>query len=380
MALIITKQKDVRAYYDSDRVSQSLLKEMAKGFSSFLKYQNKEEETTTKSHFVVGSSVDTILTGEEGEFENQFYISDVEIELSDVEKSMVSYVFDELTDNDVPVDMSFRDYPNSIQNAIIEQDWYKGNPGSKRTEGFVEKGDAYFEMLKASYGKQIVNLSQNYVITEVVNSLREHPNTSSYFDRSLYINNINVDIYYQLPIFFTHEGVECKALLDMLLVFRNPDTDKIESVLPVDLKTMSGDTVDFIKSVKQWRYDIQASWYSLAVEYWMEAQGIPSNQYVLRPFQFVVKSTTDLPSAPLMFEVSENLLTIGQFGREAIYLDELMLIKSQLQENIQICWEIRGYVSLLDEYVYYCNQGWKEDKRIAESNGVLKLDWDGLNL
>ena len=44
MALIVAKQREVDSYYNSDRVNQSTLKELGKGFSSFLKYQRKQEE------------------------------------------------------------------------------------------------------------------------------------------------------------------------------------------------------------------------------------------------------------------------------------------------------------------------------------------------
>ena len=382
MALIVAKQREVDSYYNSDRVNQSTLKELGKGFSSFLKYQSKKEEEVgvSKPHFVVGSAVDTILTGEPGQFEEKYFISDFEFALSEVEIKMITYVFDELVSNHVKVDLPFNEYMNMIANAALEYDWYKGKPGPKRTEGFIVKALPYFEMLKESYGKEIITVSQNYVITKVTESLKEHETTKNYFDVSLYINNPNVDIYYQLPIYYVHEGVECKALLDMMLVFRNPETHKIESIQPIDLKTMSGETIDFLKSVKQWRYDIQAAWYTVAVKHWMKAQNISLEGCVLKPFQFIVQSTTNLLSAPLIFEVSSELLHIGQHGRHAVTVGHLAEGVPTSHENIEICWEIKGFKKFLEEFIYYSNQGWVMDKRVAENDGVYTLDWEGLNL
>ena len=99
----------------------------------------------------------------------------------------------------------------------------------------------------------------------ITESLRTNPVTKSFFDRETYSKLEDIDVYYQLPIYFEYRGIACKALLDMLFVFKDID-GKVLSVLLVDLKTMAGLTINFgITSFKSFRYDIQAAWYTEAL-------------------------------------------------------------------------------------------------------------------
>ena len=52
---------------------------------------------------------------------------------------------------------------------------------------------------------------------------------------------------------------------------------------------MNGDTYHFISSLKTRRYDIQAAWYTLAL---CDYFAIPLGNPILKPFMFVVESTT----------------------------------------------------------------------------------------
>lgn len=375
--LIVTEQKEVDKYFESERLSQSEFKKLLKGFSDYKSKIDKEVEQ--KESWLIGSAVDTILTGEEFEFDNQYYISQIETKPSEVERGIIDTVFKELDDNNIEIDLEFKDYSNMIEIAIEESGWQPRWKPETRLNKIIELGSEYFYDLVRGQGKTILSNQQYQLINKIVESLKTNEKTREFFDRGLFVRNVLVDIYYQLPIYFTYNDIECKALLDMLIIFRNPDTNKIESVQPVDLKTMSGYTIDFLKSVKSWRYDIQAAWYNLAIQHWMSENGFTLGEYILKPFQFVVESTTNIGN-PLVFTMSEDLMDIGKSGRNAVPLIDLMTIYTVTHKNILISKEIKGYEQLVEEYKYYSENEWKEDKIITEGNGFLKLDWDGINL
>lgn len=377
MALIITPQKEIDNYFESDNLSQSVLKKLLGGFDSFLSYQQSEnEDVKEKQSFIIGSAVDCILTGEEGEFDNQYYVSQIVNKPSDAEMNIVKSVYDELISNNIEIDLEFKDYTDMILTAIEEFNWQPRWKPETKLNKIIDLGTEYFNDLVLATGKQVLSESQNTLITDIVESLRNNPKTASFFDRSSFRNNIHVDAYYQLPIFFNYKGIDCKALLDLVLVFKNTETNQIESIQPIDLKTMYGPTINFLNSVKQWRYDIQAAWYTLALINWLDSMGWDG--VYIKPYQFIVESTSQLDN-PLVFTMSEELMTIGRQGRPEFKTSHLSLGISN-DTNVLIRREIRGFESLIDEYIYYSNNEWKEDKRITEGNGVLKLDWDGINI
>ena len=265
-----------------------------------------------------------------------------------------------------------------IESAIKDVDWYKGNPGVKRIATLIEGCQDYFEDLKAAQGKIVLSVPQSLKIDKIVESLSTHPRTAFLFDRSTLNNHPNVDVYYQLPIYFIYKGLKCKALLDMVFAFKD-DEGKVVRVKPVDLKTMFGATTDFLSSLKQWGYHIQAAWYTEALKHFLNPVGLTQGEYILENFQFVVESSSK-QGEPLLYTVSDDLLHLGKYGRpQLIVFGHARGEGSDFTYNIPHK-EIRGFESLLDEYKYYMDTEWKQDKLISESNGVLLLDWDGVNI
>ena len=88
MGIIITPQAEIDAYFESSALSQSSLKLLLKGYHAFVENRDSDEdEKGEKSHLIIGSAVDLLLTGEEGEFQKQYYVSTLEKKPSSTEKS-----------------------------------------------------------------------------------------------------------------------------------------------------------------------------------------------------------------------------------------------------------------------------------------------------
>lgn len=375
MGVIITPQKDIDAYFESDALSQSLLKKLLIGIDAFINNGKEEKDLfyEEKGHFIKGSAVDTLLTGEEGEFEKQYYVSTLANKPSAVEMSITQRVFEEVK---VEGELTTLDkYPGSLDAAIIEEDWYDGKPGEKRTLGLIERCTPYFEDLKKGIGKQILTTEENKLIKDIVFSLKSNPRTSKFFDRTALSRAQGVTVYYQLPIYFYYRGIYCKALLDMLIVIRD-DAGNITSVQPIDLKTMNGSTLKFSSNLKSFRYDIQAAWYVealKAINSTFDLAGLKGDiSDVLKPFLFIVESN-NYPGQPLVYEVDEDILNIGKIG-----IKELKVQPSKTDQEYVVVRSVTGFEELIDTYLYQTENDWKEEKIITDSNGVLKLGWNGI--
>jgi len=369
MGVIITPQIEIDKYFESNALSQSLLKKLLGGIDSFLNNQKEESELyyTEKGHFIIGSAVDTILTGEEGEFEKQYYVSQIEKKPSDTEMSIINMIFDEvmlLNPNKEIQELSV--YPGSIQKAIEEHGWQSNWKMETKINKIIDVGSEYFEDLKKGYGKQILTTSELQLINDIVVSLKFNSRTSKFFDRNALSRAELVTVYYQLPIYFQYRNIDSKALFDILIVIRD-DSGKITSIQAFDLKTMNGSTLKFLNNLKSFRYDIQAAWYTQAILSLFSNELI-INEQVLKPFTFIVESNSN-PGQPLLFEIDKEILNIGKYGKNDILLPGTNDI---IRQGVQ------GFNELIDTYIYQNENDWKEEKVITDNDGVLKIGWNGI--
>ena len=266
MAIFIASQEEIDDYFERPEVNQSSLKDLAGGLDGFLaslakKRKNKEENKPTPDYFLIGGAVDTILTGEEGEFEKQYYVSTLEKKPSEVEIQIIESVFHELVAADMINQVEYEDSHDAILAAANEVGWQMRWKTETRVAKLIEAGRDYFEDLKHSLGMKILTSEMKNKIDSIVHSLKTNPKTKKYFDKELQAQQEFMDFYYQLPIYFSYKGIECKALMDLVVVHKDQDGNIIK-IEPIDLKTMSGNTLQFVGKIRQHRYDIQAAWYT----------------------------------------------------------------------------------------------------------------------
>lgn len=377
--VFVTPQKEIDAYFASPALSQSYIKPLTSGLENFLtkakQYQEEEEneDGVDKEHLLIGSAVDCILTGEEGRFDDIYYISDLSKRPSDTEMTIINRVFNTCLvayqDQEIPL---LADLKEIIQEALDFNEYQMRWKPETRLEKAIAFGTEYFESLKLAIGKKVLAADQYQTVMGIVNSLRENPRTGKYFDRNSLSLEKNIDVYYQLPIFFKYKGKDCKALLDILLVFKD-DEGNILHVQPIDLKTTGNHTIYFPSSIKSFRYDIQAAFYTEALK-----SKFPGAE--IKPFRFIAESSI-VQGKPLVFELSESLLHIGKYGRSAINLTDtngLFMENDDVYQPIKVVKEIKGFDNCIDDYIYYEKQGWVEDKRVSEKDGLLVVGWEGI--
>lgn len=384
--LIIGTKKQIQQYREHPGMNQSTLKNVQYGLSYFLKKQDEEGPIAS---FERGSAVDTILTGNEGDFKDLYYISALEKKPSDKEMEIVNLVFDSLSgmeeDSLIQFDLDNSMLKGVVQRSIEQIGWQPNWKIETRVEKITGNSlcQEYFEDLKKSIGKTILSQAQVEQIDAVVDSLRKSETTKKFFDRKALLENENMIVLYQVPVYFKIDGIECKALPDIAILFldnvefENEDGTKVvqktlKAVQVLDLKTIGRDNLEFFESVMSYRYDIQAAWYVEAIQrvdkkFWDDLGVIfPQEAIKILPFVFIVESVTT-PGRPLLYFVDETLLLQGKEGTQDIYYQDRLVKKGK-----------RGFLSLMAELKYYQDNEFTEDILLYGKEGNLTIGVNGI--
>jgi len=354
--LKIHSAKDVQEYRKIDALSQSLLKNLKGNIEKI----NRELDPNSFS-IKVGSAVDMLLTSTKGDYEDNFYVMKTTLP-SDTLTEIIKKVYEEiledynnyLEDSTKDVPETFYKYCGNLEEyeayIILHCEKLNYNPRLKDPTKIkkVTEHSSYFKALIESKDKIILSSEEDTLIHQMVYNLKNSPKTKKYFDTEVLDSLPTFEIYYQLPIVFMYLGVKCKALLDMVFVELD-EQGQAKTVTPVDLKTTGSFTFDFPSAVKSFRYDIQAYFYTKACEMYFP------NAEIL-PFQFVVESTK-APGKPLVFEVTDEILTFALTGNDYV----------------------PGIPELMSRYQEYKKCGFHQELEITKAgNGPLKIGLHGV--
>jgi len=386
MSVIVATKEEVQEYYLSEALGQSKLKRLLGDISSFQK-----EDDSSAEHFIIGSAVDCLLTSTQEVFEQEYHISKLEKTPSEAVARILGHVYEDLlsdyaehleviTGQEEPAPVTpFVEFVGELKNweayildACLKEDWNRTWGAPAKLKNILE-AEGYFKDLCLAKGKRILSETQYNTVITIVGTLKSNPRTSRFFDRDSFMDLPNITIHYQFAIYFEYRGIQCKALLDMVVVVRDAD-GRITSITPIDLKTMNGNTFYFPNSVRSRRYDIQAAWYTLALH---QHFAIPEGSDIIKPFLFVVESTS-YQGKPLVFQADKSLLQMGRNGRKAVYLIDTNLFTQDAQNTV-LAWEVKGFEQLLDLYLYHIENGFREEKEVQEAGlNPLVINWDGI--
>lgn len=351
--IIRTPRAEIDAYYAFEAVNQSALKKiMINGIQAFNAERlaimtGKEDLYEEKEWLIIGQGADTMQTEGAEQFYKDYHVSQLEKKPSDTLKRILQMTLTTLQVLGIPardLDQHQELVHNSINTVPGKDD--KGNPtvGYFMNRAKDKKGNDipwqddtrllgilqdqtcldYWNDLKSATGKQILTLEEKGTIDTIVNNWNTHDNTKAVFE-----NRSSVITVYQYPMYFTYEGVLCKALVDKL------DIDLLaRTITPQDLKTMSGFVGKFPGSLLYRRYDFQAAFYTQGLYQSLvelsAAIGIDVTGFTINKFEFIVESTTN-PGAPAIFQLNGPLLRIGAVGNE----------------------EYKGFTQMINEYKYW---------------------------
>lgn len=350
-----------REYFQNPSLSQSQLKALMTGLGT---YKTKDPDCEDDEHFILGSAVDCLLLTPTL-FDKEYYISPFENKPSDKVMSILRNVYVK------KVNENLADNRHLIWEACNVKEYYPNRAKSllddKRPDDIIKKGLYYWNDLIKSNNRTIISSKELEIINSCTNSLLTNTFTSKYFEESDNTHHIA-----QLPVYFSYKEIDCKALIDLIIIDHS-----LKTIQPIDIKTIGESTKAFPKNVKRFRYDIQAAWYTIALKSLEKVKigliDIDISDYKILPFKFIVEST-QIQGYPLVYTLSDRDLQIAISGVE--YKQKVYNLDSGVKGPIEM---IKGIDQGIELYKWHqLHDQWEYDKHIYESNGDITMSLWGI--
>jgi hypothetical protein len=381
------KQEEVDEYFNRSEASQSFLKALCKGVS-FTNRDEKEAYYEEKGHLIIGSAVDDKISMGNEAFEKKYHVSTI-VKPSDAIMSIVQMIFDGV----VSLSGSFpkenlHGFPGEVLEAADFHNYQSRWKEETRVNKIMEMGFTYFEELRAAYGKQILSDTENKIVLAIEMSWRTNSYTREYFNGQ----EKHIHIFYQVPIYFEVMNIDCKCLLDVVIVNTINKT-----IQPIDFKTMGENPIMFPKSVARFGYSFQGAFYTEGLQQLVVhpettktlpelAELIMANggeDIKVLPFKFMTETTNVkihkltgekqfLQGNPLMYTLSEEQIRFGKYGRP-----ELFYVTNDREGNPSSyelqSKEVLGFIQALDLVVWHSLNGFEKDMKVVEANGDILI-------
>jgi hypothetical protein len=220
---------------------------------------------------------------------------------------------------------------------------YKNATVEKALANFTEKALDYFKFSMDNIDKTIVDISLLDKSRTVAKILKNDEFTKECFEEKE-----DVELYPKFIIEWKYKDFPCKSEIDLLVI-----DHKHKIISPKDLKT-TYDNENFEYGYLKYRYDLQAAFYHLAVDWWRNQEGL--EKYKVEPMEFIVGDTSYNNRRPVRYPLSQKDLDAGLYG--------FSLYGKQY----------KGIISLIEEILWADeNNIWDASRELIENNGVLKL-------
>jgi predicted RNA-binding protein associated with RNAse of E/G family len=334
---------DKENYYEIKAVSQSQLTNLSYGPKYYKNNLDKVQEDTEA--MTIGSLVDCLLTEQEA-FDKKYYIS----KFSKPTAQMGLYV--DLLFKSYVEDEGILHHENAYEQLKLDNGGKLRDSLEKFKERFEVEGKNYFDELVIGTNYKVITPEQYDTAKKVVESLLTNEFTSKEF--------LGEEVLYQLEITWDYispvdnEVTKCKSKLDLVVINHSK-----HEICPKDIKVKMDSVGDFYSSYLKFRYDLQAAFYTEALEQFILDNDLFDKNgkcYTIKPFRFIVESAK-YPGTPLIFEISLNDLNTGRYG--GYYKGRYY----------------KGYVELIEELKYYeKNNRFDYEKSVIENGGVVQLN------
>lgn len=227
---------------------------------------------------------------------------------------------------------------------------YSGKTEDKALEDFNKNGYDYFKCLLDNIGKVVVDVSLLDKSKRIATLLMNDP-----FTKDVFKDNDDEEYFPKFPIeweYVTKQGVKtlCKSELDIIRINHTKKTIYLQ-----DLKTCF-DNESFEYGYLKYRYDIQAAFYYLAIQYWAKQEGM--TDYTIIPMEFIVGDTSSNNRRPVRYQTT---------------LEDL---KASL-EGFKINNSYKGVTQIMEEIAWAeSTDNWNISKTAYENDGIMKLNLD----
>lgn len=333
--------------YDTDPV---------KFYKEFILKQKRKDKKTVAT--IIGDLADFYLLdcrGCEEEFQNRF---DEKFALYEGAKGtgQVFILADELfeiTQNSCntkgEVVVSFEDRFKEAYQKIQNLGKYKGKSVEAVMDDFDKNGKDYFQLLLDNSCKTVVEVSLVDKSRKVADQLMQDE-----FTQCLFTECEGLEYYPKFAIEWVYttssgKNIKCKSEIDLMAIDHNQSIIYLK-----DLKT-TYDNENFEYTYLKYRYDLQAAFYYLAVQYWAKEEGLDS--YSVKPMEFIVGDTSSNNRRPVCFQtVQEDLdKSMDGFTIRGVYY--------------------KGLRQLIEEISWAEDNGiWNCSKQVVDNMGKMKLN------
>ena len=323
-------------YRNAEGVSRSLLSD----FDDHPMNVKEPREAVESDAFRIGSAFDALMFQSADEWNERYYVA-TENPPTGMMEGMVKAAIDiRLTDPFFSI--SEEDLAEQAFAASEYKDSYK-KTALKQFEGF----SGYIQERVENYGKVCLSQSEYDMLLRMsINCI------SDSYVMKFFVQNTHPDyeLKFQVPVFWQQSGVTCKALLDIVLV------DHAEKkIYPVDLKTTSSSVYHFASSFIKYKYYLQASMYTAAIEELFVNE--ISEGYTVENFKFIVVGTNGRNDV-LTYTVSDEDLQAGDYGYTDLY------------GNYH-----RGWITLLEDLSWhYEHDLWKHPRNVYAHQNDMPLN------
>ena len=282
--------EDLEQYRASDYLSQSFLKMV---LANSVKKDFKET-----IQMVLGSYIDCELTTPH--LVENLFMQDLAKRPSDTIRGFLVDTFKVLENEGINEDLeTYRD----LLITTARQASYQNNWGDDAIWKSISKdGEEYWRFLIQSKGRIIITSEEMRLSKQIASLVMSHTLTGKYF-----IDQPNVDKYYQLPLYWRYQDFACKGLLDILIIEHETKTIYI-----VDIKSTGVYNIDeWVRVCRTKNYPMQITWYKLGVE--QNFQDLIEQGYKIK-CRWVVLPMNEFKFKPWVVPCTDLLLEIGMYG------------------------------------------------------------------
>lgn len=273
-----------------------------------------------------GSIVDTMITGTEDEFNDNYIVQDF-TSLEPAYDRITKRLFE--THGKTCKEL-FLIPDNDIVQMTIVMDFYKHWKPETRVKVIKEKCSHYYSLLQQSEGKTVVDTTTYKDALATVDILKTSECTEKYFSNNNPWDN-TIERLYQLKFSHTVDGIPYACMADLIYV-----DHKEKKVYPCDLKTSSHEEYKFYESFVKWCYHIQARLYWRIIRATMDKDK-DFKDYSLEDYRFIVVNRKSL--TPLVWEYEDTQkygpLLYGKNESSAIKFEDPYDLGKELSEYLK---------------------------------------------
>jgi hypothetical protein len=327
------KSMNEQEYRNAEGISRSLLSD----FDDHPMNIKEPRERVESNAFRIGSAFDALMFQSADEWNERYYVATTTPPTGMMESMVAAAINIKLADpfGDVDVaELAFEasDYKPSYKKTALKQ---------------FETFEDYINERCENDGKVCISQEEYEMMSRMKMSCLSDSSAKRFFVKDAHPDH---ELKFQVPVFWEQGGVTCKALLDMVLV------DHAEKkIYPVDLKTTSSSVYYFASSFIKYKYYLQASMYTAAIEELFINE--ISEGYTVENFKFVVVSTTGRNDV-LTYTVSDEDLQAGDYGYTDLY------------GNYH-----RGWITLLEDLSWhYEHDLWKHPRNVYAHQNDMPLN------